>query len=70
MKFSPSVSSSRRKCRKAYFNAPASVRRVQMSASLSKELRQKYNVRSLPIRKDDEVSCFLILYHVLLSCCT
>ena len=26
-----------------------------MSAPLSKELRQKYNVRSLPVRKDDEV---------------
>lgn len=26
-----------------------------MSSSLSKELRAKYNTRSLPIRKDDEV---------------
>ncbi len=26
-----------------------------MSSSLSKELREKYNVRSLPVRKDDEV---------------
>lgn len=26
-----------------------------MSAPLSKELRAKYNVRSMPIRKDDEV---------------
>ena len=26
-----------------------------MSAPLSKELRTKYNVRSLPVRKDDEV---------------
>ena len=26
-----------------------------MSSPLSKELRQKYNVRSTPIRKDDEV---------------
>lgn len=26
-----------------------------MSAPLSKELRTKYNVRSMPIRKDDEV---------------
>merc|ERR1712216_10738 len=30
-------------------------RRIIMSAPLSKELREKYNVRSLPIRKDDEV---------------
>ena len=26
-----------------------------MSAPLSKELRQKHNVRSMPIRRDDEV---------------
>ena len=26
-----------------------------MSTPLSKDLRQKYNVRSIPIRKDDEV---------------
>jgi len=26
-----------------------------MSAALSKDLRKKYNVRSMPIRKDDEV---------------
>jgi large subunit ribosomal protein L26e len=26
-----------------------------MSSPLSKDLRQKYNVRSMPIRKDDEV---------------
>ena len=26
-----------------------------MSASLSKELQAKYNVRSIPVRKDDEV---------------
>merc|ERR1719373_360103 len=35
--------------------APSSVRRKIMSASLSKELRAQYGVRSLPIRKDDEV---------------
>jgi large subunit ribosomal protein L26e len=27
-----------------------------MSAPLSKELREKYNVRSIPVRKDDEVT--------------
>ncbi|GJQ08273.1 hypothetical protein GpartN1_g64.t1 [Galdieria partita] len=55
MKYSKVVSSSRRKQRKAYFQAPSSVRRILMSAPLSKELRMKYNVRSLPIRKEDEV---------------
>ncbi|KAL1903399.1 60S ribosomal protein L26A [Sporothrix stenoceras] len=50
------VSASRRKSRKAHFSAPSSVRRNIMSAPLSKELREKYNVRSIPIRKDDEVT--------------
>lgn len=36
--------SSRRKSRKAYYTAPSSVRRVYMSAPLSKELREKHNV--------------------------
>lgn len=85
----PEVASSRRKSRKAHFSAPSSERRVIMSAPLSKELREKYNVRltrtaktvdpktnkpnrtqnllesdslillqvrSIPIRKDDEVT--------------
>merc|ERR1712142_907669 len=55
MKTNNAVSSSRRKCRKAHFAAPSSVRRKLMSAPLSKELRQKYAVRSMPVRKDDEV---------------
>ncbi|KAK4130296.1 ribosomal protein L24 [Trichocladium antarcticum] len=50
------VSSSRSKSRKAHFKAPSSIRRNIMSAPLSKELREKYNVRSIPIRKDDEVT--------------
>ena len=40
------VSSHRRKSRKAHFSAPSSVRRVIMSAPLSKELREKHNVRT------------------------
>ncbi|KAI4382117.1 hypothetical protein MLD38_008119 [Melastoma candidum] len=55
MKFNPRVTSSRRKNRKAHFTAPSSVRRVLMSAPLSHDLRTKYNVRSMPVRKDDEV---------------
>ncbi|CAK7324780.1 unnamed protein product, partial [Dovyalis caffra] len=55
MKYNPRVSSSRRKNRKAHFTAPSSVRRILMSAPLSTDLRQKYNVRSMPVRKDDEV---------------
>uniref|UniRef100_A0A7S1XEL1 Large ribosomal subunit protein uL24c n=1 Tax=Compsopogon caeruleus TaxID=31354 RepID=A0A7S1XEL1_9RHOD len=55
MKRSADVSSSRRKSRKAHFTAPSHVRRKLMSAPLSSELRQKHNVRSIPVRKDDEV---------------
>lgn len=55
MKFSTTVTSDRGKCRKAHFSADSSKKRILMSASLSKELQAKYNVRSLPIRKDDEV---------------
>uniref|UniRef100_T1KND3 KOW domain-containing protein n=2 Tax=Tetranychus urticae TaxID=32264 RepID=T1KND3_TETUR len=49
------VTSSRRKQRKRHFNAPSHIRRRIMSSPLSKELRTKYGVRSMPIRKDDEV---------------
>ena len=31
-----------------------------MSTPLSKDLRQKYSVRSIPIRKDDEVQVRLV----------
>eukprot|EP00013_Stygamoeba_regulata_P022259 CAMPEP_0177646760 /NCGR_PEP_ID=MMETSP0447-20121125/9939_1 /TAXON_ID=0 /ORGANISM="Stygamoeba regulata, Strain BSH-02190019" /LENGTH=145 /DNA_ID=CAMNT_0019149301 /DNA_START=134 /DNA_END=571 /DNA_ORIENTATION=- len=55
MKRNPNVSSSRRKNRKRHFTAPSSARRMIMSAHLSKELREKHNIRSLPIRKGDEV---------------
>uniref|UniRef100_A0A7S2C9Q4 50S ribosomal protein L24, chloroplastic n=1 Tax=Florenciella parvula TaxID=236787 RepID=A0A7S2C9Q4_9STRA len=55
MKFSPNVSSDRNKSRKAHFTASSSQKRKIMSASLSKDLVSKYNVRSMPIRKDDEV---------------
>ncbi|KAG4219584.1 hypothetical protein PC116_g31937, partial [Phytophthora cactorum] len=50
------IASSRRKSRKAHFGASSGERRVIMSAPLSKELREKYNVRSIPVRKDDEVT--------------
>merc|ERR1739848_640358 len=55
MKFNKMVSSSRRKQRCRHFSAPSHIRRRLMSSPLSKDLRQKYGVRSMPIRKDDEV---------------
>ena len=60
MKFNKLVTSSRRKNRKRHFQAPSHLRRKIMSAPLSKELRSKYGVRSIPIRKDDEVQVLLI----------
>eukprot|EP00996_Jenningsia_fusiforme_P003409 NODE_4207_length_845_cov_209.023869_g3881_i0.p2 GENE.NODE_4207_length_845_cov_209.023869_g3881_i0~~NODE_4207_length_845_cov_209.023869_g3881_i0.p2 ORF type:complete len:145 (-),score=36.74 NODE_4207_length_845_cov_209.023869_g3881_i0:324-758(-) len=48
-------SGDRRANRKAYFVAPSHVRRILMSSHLSKELRSRYAVRSMPIRRDDEV---------------
>ena len=55
MKYSTSVSSSRRKSRKAHFGSHSEARRTLMSSNLSKELQARYGVRSMPVRKDDEV---------------
>ncbi|CAB3382935.1 large ribosomal subunit protein uL24 [Cloeon dipterum] len=55
MKLNKYVSASRRQNRKRHFTAPSHVRRRLMSSPLSKELRSKYNVKTMPIRKDDEV---------------
>ncbi|XP_028621742.1 60S ribosomal protein L26-like [Grammomys surdaster] len=55
MKFNPFVTSDERKNRERHFNAPSHIRRKIMSFPLSKELRQRYNVWSMPIRKDDDV---------------
>ncbi|XP_077497822.1 ribosomal protein L26 [Amblyomma americanum] len=49
------VSSSGRRNRERHFSAPSHISRKIMSSPLSKELQQKYNVRSMLIRKDDEV---------------
>merc|ERR1719310_1172241 len=55
MKLNKHVSSDRSKSRKRHFTAPSHIRRRLMTAPLSEDLRQKYGVRSMPIRKDDEV---------------
>lgn len=75
MKFNQHVTSDRSKNRKRHFTAPSHIRRKLMSAPLSKELRQKYNVRRMPIRKDDEVQVsFIILifpfhcHRMILTC--
>merc|ERR1711977_580272 len=55
MKTHTSVSSQRRKARKAHFTAPSNIRRRMMSCLLSKELRTRYDCRSVPVRKGDTV---------------
>ncbi|KAK5060184.1 60S ribosomal protein L26A [Exophiala bonariae] len=55
-KVNSGLAASRRKSRKLHYGASSSTRRVILSAPLSKELREKHNVRSIPIRKDDEVT--------------
>lgn len=48
MKYSTSVSSSRRKSRKAHFTAPSSARRKIMSSPLSTDLKSKHSVSDHP----------------------
>jgi len=48
-------SSQTRKQRKFLFTAPLHLRRKIISAHLSKELKQKFKIRSFPLRKGDEV---------------
>merc|ERR1712066_402200 len=56
MKSHATVSSSRRKSRRAHFKAPSHLRYKLMSMNLNKELRAKHGIRSMPVRKDDEVT--------------
>eukprot|EP00761_Pharyngomonas_kirbyi_P007716 gb/GECH01007726.1/.p1 GENE.gb/GECH01007726.1/~~gb/GECH01007726.1/.p1 ORF type:complete len:157 (+),score=30.26 gb/GECH01007726.1/:1-471(+) len=44
-----------KKQRKRHFTAPSHIRRRIMSSHLSPELKKKHNVRTMPVRKDDEV---------------
>lgn len=44
-----------KKQRKFLHTAPLHIRRKLMSAHLSKDLKKKYGVRSMPVRKGDEI---------------
>ncbi|MDI6806933.1 MAG: 50S ribosomal protein L24 [Candidatus Aenigmarchaeota archaeon] len=44
-----------RKQRKFLFTAPLHLRRKMLAAHLSKELRERYRTRSMPLRVGDEV---------------
>ncbi len=48
-------SSQPKKQRKALYNAPLHLREKLVSAPLSRELREKYGVRNLPVVRGDEV---------------
>jgi large subunit ribosomal protein L24 len=45
-----------RKQRKFLYNLPLHLRQKQMSATLDKDLRKKYSIRNIEVRKGDEVS--------------
>nr|XP_058907620.1 large ribosomal subunit protein uL24-like [Kogia breviceps] len=62
VKCNPFVTSDPSENRKRHFNAPSHIHRKMVSSPVSKELRQKYNVRSVPIRKGDEVHVVRGLY--------
>jgi len=44
-----------RKQRKFLYNAPLHLRRKIVAAHMSKDLKQRFNIRSFPLRKGDEV---------------
>jgi len=56
-KFSKSWVSSKkpRKKRKYRANAPLNIKRKFLPSHLSKELRDKYKIRNIPVRKNDKV---------------
>ena len=49
------IASKRRTQRKLQLDAPSSVKRKLMSSHLNKSLREQYKIRSLPIKRGDEV---------------
>ena len=48
-------SSKPNKVRKALFNSPSHIRSAAVSSTLSHDLREKYGVKSVRVRKDDSV---------------
>ena len=55
VKTNPFVSSQARKVRKQYFNATKDEKHRALSCQLSKELQETHKIKSLPVRRDDEV---------------
>ena len=48
-------SKQKRKQRKYRFNAPLHIKHKMLSSNISKELRKKYSMKSIPLRKNDVV---------------
>jgi len=55
MKFSNKISSQTRVNRKKYHIADSNRRRVLMSSRIEKNFRKNYNIKTIPLRKGDEV---------------
>lgn len=55
MKFNNKKTMSRRKNRKTHFSSKGEERRKRMSSRLSKDLRERYGFKSVPIRTNDKV---------------
>jgi large subunit ribosomal protein L26e len=55
IKFNPFVTSERSKDYKRRFEAPSHIGGRALSSPLSEELRQRYNVQPMPIRKGGRV---------------
>ena len=55
------IASKRRAQRKLQLGAPSSVKRKLMSSHLNKSLRDQYKIRSLPIKRGDEVNFITML---------
>ena len=55
MKFSKTVSSKKRNSRKKQYNADSNEKRIIMSSRIDESFRKKYNSKTTPLRKGDEV---------------
>ena len=55
MKYSTNVSSKKRTNRRNYYKADSNKKRIFMSSKLDKNLRKNYDLKTIPLRKGDEV---------------
>jgi|NorSeaMetagenome_1021524.scaffolds.fasta_scaffold12409_1 ribosomal protein uL24 len=55
MKYSTKISSKRRTNRKKFYEADSNKKRIFMSSKLEKNLKKVYDLKTIPLRKGDEV---------------